>query len=127
MRFLSAEDLIARGIKFSRQHRHRLIKEGKFPRPVKLGANTNAWPEPEIDAYQENCIAKRDAAAPTLSPKGKSAAWGARPAPVQQGLRRPPRVMKEQLRRGEGSTPSGLTLTVSEAGRPQSANPKDKV
>jgi predicted DNA-binding transcriptional regulator AlpA len=61
MRFLSAKDLRDRGIKFSRQHRHRLIKQGKFPPPVKIGANTNAWPEPEIDAYQENCIRKRDA------------------------------------------------------------------
>jgi predicted DNA-binding transcriptional regulator AlpA len=61
MRFLSAKDLQDRGITFSRQHRHRLIKQGKFPRPVKIGANTNAWPEPEIDAYQEDCIRKRDA------------------------------------------------------------------
>ena len=48
---------------FTRQHIHRLIKQGKFPPPVKLGENTNAWPEDEIDAYLKACIAKRDAAA----------------------------------------------------------------
>jgi prophage regulatory protein len=60
MRMLSDEDLKQKGIKFSRQHRHRLIKAGEFPRPVKLGANTNAWPEPEIDRYLEQKIAERD-------------------------------------------------------------------
>jgi prophage regulatory protein len=61
MRFLSAKDLRDRGITFSRQHRHRLIRQGLFPRPVKIGANTNAWLESEVDTYQENCIRKRDA------------------------------------------------------------------
>jgi prophage regulatory protein len=61
MRFLDEADLKARGIKFSRQHRHRLIRQRKFPPPVKIGANTNAWPEHEIDQYLEECIAKRDA------------------------------------------------------------------
>jgi prophage regulatory protein len=61
MRFLDEHDLKARGIKFSRQHRHRLIRQGKFPKPVKIGMNTNAWPESEIDEYQEGCIARRDA------------------------------------------------------------------
>jgi prophage regulatory protein len=62
MRFLDETDLKARGIKFSRQHRHRLIRQGRFPRPVKIGANTNAWPEPEIDQYLEDCITRRDLA-----------------------------------------------------------------
>jgi prophage regulatory protein len=61
MRFLDEADLKARGIKFSRQHRHRLVRQGKFPKPVKLGLNTNAWPETEIDQYLESCIARRDA------------------------------------------------------------------
>jgi len=63
MRLLDEEDLKQRGIKFSRQHRHRLIRQGKFPKPVKVGANTNAWPEPEIDQFIERCISKRDEAA----------------------------------------------------------------
>jgi prophage regulatory protein len=58
-----AELKTAKGIKFSRQHLHRLIASGKFPRPVKLGANTNAWPESEIDQYLKDRIAARDSVA----------------------------------------------------------------
>jgi prophage regulatory protein len=61
MRFLSDADLRERGIKFSRQHRDRLIKAGKFPKPVKPGGGVNAWVEDEIDAYQKRVIAERDA------------------------------------------------------------------
>jgi prophage regulatory protein len=62
LRMLSRDDLRARGIKFSRQHLHRLIRQKRFPAPVKIGANTNAWLEPEIDEYLANCVAKRDSA-----------------------------------------------------------------
>jgi prophage regulatory protein len=63
MKMLSLRDLREKGIPFTRQHIHRLIKEGKFPAPAKIGENTNAWPDHEIDAYLKNCIARRDAAA----------------------------------------------------------------
>jgi prophage regulatory protein len=63
MKMLSLRDLRVKGIPLSRQHIHRLIKQGKFPAPAKLGEATNAWPETEIDAYIERCIAKRDSAA----------------------------------------------------------------
>jgi predicted DNA-binding transcriptional regulator AlpA len=44
MRVLSLAELkTVKGIRFSRQHLHRLIASGDFPRPVKLGANSNAW------------------------------------------------------------------------------------
>lgn len=62
MRLLNLDDLREKGIRFSRQHIHRLIRKQKFPRPVKVGENTNAWPEPEIDQYFEQLIAARDAA-----------------------------------------------------------------
>jgi prophage regulatory protein len=62
-RMLSHADLQDRGIKYSRQHIHRLVKRGLFPRPVKLGGGTNAWPENEIDQYLEERIAARDAQA----------------------------------------------------------------
>jgi prophage regulatory protein len=62
MRILDLSDLRDRGIKFSRQHIHRLVAAGKFPGPVKIGAATNGWVEAEIDAYLANCIAERDAA-----------------------------------------------------------------
>jgi prophage regulatory protein len=61
MRMLNEDDLRARGIRFTRQHRHRLIKSGKFPAPVKLGENTNAWVESEIDMWLQQRIAERDA------------------------------------------------------------------
>lgn len=64
MRMLDVSDLREKGIKFSRQHLHRLIRAGKFPRPAKLGENTNAWPEREIDQYIEARIKERDAGRP---------------------------------------------------------------
>jgi prophage regulatory protein len=40
-----------KGIRFSRQHLHRLIKAGQFPKPIKLGPATNGWLEHEIDGW----------------------------------------------------------------------------
>ena len=61
MRMLDLAGLRSKGIYFSRQHIHRLVRAKKFPAPVKLGENTNAWVEAEIDQYLEDCIARRDA------------------------------------------------------------------
>jgi prophage regulatory protein len=61
MRVLGDEGLREKGIAFSRQHRHRLIKAGEFPKPIKIGGNTNVWVEAEIDQYLKACVAKRDA------------------------------------------------------------------
>ena len=61
MRMLSFPDLKAeKGIRFTRQHIHRLVKQKRFPAPVKLGEQTNAWIETEVDKFLEGCIAKRD-------------------------------------------------------------------
>jgi prophage regulatory protein len=61
MKLLSRQDLREKkGITFTRQHIHRLVKEGKFPAPIKVGENTNAWVEPEVDTYIDRCTAKRD-------------------------------------------------------------------
>jgi prophage regulatory protein len=57
---LDLAGLHGKGIPFSRQHIHRLIKQGLFPKPIKLGINTNAWLESEVDEYIKNCIADRD-------------------------------------------------------------------
>ncbi len=63
MRMLDLSDLRDRkGIKFSRQHLYRLVKAGKFPRPVKLGGNTNAWVEAEVDKYLTRRVEERDLA-----------------------------------------------------------------
>jgi|SoiMethySBSTD1v2_1073268.scaffolds.fasta_scaffold652874_2 prophage regulatory protein len=59
MKLLDPEALEAKGIKFSDTHICRLIRAGKFPKPVKIGAR-NHWVESEIDEYIANMLAKRD-------------------------------------------------------------------
>jgi prophage regulatory protein len=64
MRVLSLPQLKSeKGIKFSRQHLDRLMRAKLFPRPIKLGENTNGWIEDEIDAYLIDRIKKRDQSA----------------------------------------------------------------
>jgi prophage regulatory protein len=63
MRVIDHKGLREKGIKFSRMHIYRLVRKGEFPRPVKIGANTNAWPEDEINQYIRDRIAARDAVA----------------------------------------------------------------
>ena len=65
-RLLDRDGLAARGIKYSRVHLFRLVNDGKFPKPVKLGVR-NCWLETEIDAYLELLIAQRDEAASELT------------------------------------------------------------
>jgi predicted DNA-binding transcriptional regulator AlpA len=57
-RLLSRRDLQELGIKYTPQHLARLIKAGKFPRPLKpSGApnGQNAWFEHEISKHLEMC------------------------------------------------------------------------
>ena len=51
MRVLSYKDLKERGIPWTRVHVNRMEKNGRFPRRIKLGPNTVAWPEEKIDAW----------------------------------------------------------------------------
>jgi predicted DNA-binding transcriptional regulator AlpA len=47
-----------KGIPYSRQHIHRLIKDGRFPKPFKPNGGpcgVNAWDESAIDQHQEHC------------------------------------------------------------------------
>jgi prophage regulatory protein len=60
MRVLETRDLRDKGIHWTRQHLHRLVRQGRFPRPFKLGNKTNAWTEEEIDNYVKDRIAMRD-------------------------------------------------------------------
>jgi prophage regulatory protein len=62
-RLLSYEDLPAKGINYSRAHIFRLIKQGKFPKPVKGVSKANGFVEDEIDALVEKRVAERDTAA----------------------------------------------------------------
>ena len=61
MKVLETRDLRERGIHWTRQHIYRLVKEGRFPKPFKLGTKTNAWTVDQIDEYLKSRIATRDA------------------------------------------------------------------
>jgi prophage regulatory protein len=62
-RFLSRQELrTVKGINWSDATLYRKIGDGSFCKPVKLGANTNAWVEAEIDAWATAKIAERDSA-----------------------------------------------------------------
>jgi predicted DNA-binding transcriptional regulator AlpA len=50
---LAFADLRLLGISYSRAHIYRLIKAGKFPRPVRLGDNRIAFAREKIAAYIE--------------------------------------------------------------------------
>jgi prophage regulatory protein len=52
-----------KGIRFSRQWIVKLIKDGKFPRSVKLGEASVGFVEAEVDDWIENLIQQRDGAA----------------------------------------------------------------
>jgi len=58
---LMFSDLAHKGIPFSRQHVARLIKQGRFPAPIKLGVGTNRWISSEIDDWLAQRKADRDA------------------------------------------------------------------
>jgi prophage regulatory protein len=61
MRVLSYSDLRPlKGIVWTRRHINRLIKAGRFPRPLKIGDATVARAEDEIDAWLGEHLAERD-------------------------------------------------------------------
>jgi prophage regulatory protein len=62
IKVLDDAGLRAKGISYSRQHRDRLIKAGKFPPPIALGSNRVGWIESEIEDWLVERIAARDAA-----------------------------------------------------------------
>jgi prophage regulatory protein len=59
MRFVRYEELRGLGIPFSRVHVDRLQKANRFPRKVKLGANTAAYRLDEIEAWLTARCAER--------------------------------------------------------------------
>jgi prophage regulatory protein len=64
MRLLSTAELSTeKGISFHRSHLFKLVRAGRFPKPVKIGENRNAWVEAEVDAWIKGRIAARDKAA----------------------------------------------------------------
>lgn len=63
MKLLDYEGLRAKGITYSRTQLYRLIKAGKFPKPLSGFGKGHAWPETEIDDLIASRIAERDAEA----------------------------------------------------------------
>jgi predicted DNA-binding transcriptional regulator AlpA len=64
-RFLSYDDLLARGIRFSRVHIRRMERAGQFPMHVTLGAGSavqtlKAWLSDEVEEWEHVRIAQRD-------------------------------------------------------------------
>jgi prophage regulatory protein len=73
-RLLSRADLRAKGITYHRQSIWRLVRARRFPPPIKLGSQTLAWWESEINAWLQDRTAERDAtyrAAHTAPPPAK--------------------------------------------------------
>lgn len=62
-RMLSFSELkTSKGIRWTRQHVNRQVRDQKFPKPIHLGDQTVAWVESEIDAWLDERIAERGAA-----------------------------------------------------------------
>ncbi|MGJ0394944.1 MAG: helix-turn-helix transcriptional regulator [Methylocystis sp.] len=59
-RYLREPQVLAR-VPFSRPTLHRRVKDGTFPRPVKVGPRAVAWLAGEIDAWDARIVAERDA------------------------------------------------------------------
>lgn len=55
IRFLRLKEVLAICGK-SRSSIYDAIRKGEFPRPVKLGANSSAWINSEIDDWIQRCI-----------------------------------------------------------------------
>ncbi len=52
-KLLRFNDLVERGVVNNRPTLYRWIKDRKFPKGIKIGENTRAWPEDEVDAWIE--------------------------------------------------------------------------
>ena len=74
MKFLSYEDLQERGIRLSRVQLKRNIELGLFPKPVRLGPNTIAWPEDAIEAWIERICNEETAIPPRPRRRADTAA-----------------------------------------------------
>jgi predicted DNA-binding transcriptional regulator AlpA len=61
MRVLGYGDLKQKGIRFSRQWIAKLVARGEFPAPIKLGEQSVAFVESEIDEWLVRRVHERDA------------------------------------------------------------------
>tara|TARA_R110002072_G_scaffold240517_1_gene399080 strand:+ start:1194 stop:1427 length:234 start_codon:yes stop_codon:yes gene_type:complete len=49
---------VAKIIPISRSHAHALAAQGKFPKPIKLGARASGWLESEINTWLAERVAE---------------------------------------------------------------------
>ena len=42
----------------SRSHLHRLARDGRFPKPIKIGENRCAWLESDLQDWISECLRK---------------------------------------------------------------------
>src|SRR5688572_3851050 len=74
MRLLSEKELkTEKGVSYSHAHLRRLVVAGKFPAPLKIGENRNAWISEEVDRWIEERIAERDFATRRAAAKEEDA------------------------------------------------------
>ena len=69
IRFLRLPDVRSR-VGLSRSQIYRLIQEGAFPPPVKIGGQVSVWPDNEISAWQRAALEKAGRLAPANSTIG---------------------------------------------------------
>lgn len=60
---IALSELRERGIRYSKAQIWRKVKDGSFPKPVRLGANRVAFIQAEIQQWIKDRIAERDAKA----------------------------------------------------------------
>jgi prophage regulatory protein len=62
LKFLTYPELKSlKGIGYTRRHLRDLVRDGRFPKPVELSEARIAWVEEEIDQWQAEKAAQRDA------------------------------------------------------------------
>ncbi|RUW53747.1 AlpA family phage regulatory protein [Mesorhizobium sp. M8A.F.Ca.ET.021.01.1.1] len=62
MPLIPLAELPAKGITYSRNYLDRLIKEGRFPKPVFLSPRRRAFIETEIDEWVKTRVEQREVA-----------------------------------------------------------------
>jgi len=52
-RLITMKELVSTYVRYSRAHIMRLVREGEFPQPERLGSGRIAWRESKVDAWQK--------------------------------------------------------------------------
>lgn len=69
IRFLRLPDVRSR-VGLSRSQIYRMIQDGTFPAPVKIGGQVSVWPDNEIAGWQQAALEKAGRALPSNSTIG---------------------------------------------------------